>query len=109
MNVRAAALVAVDPDRRALCGDQLYVDFDLSVANLPAGSLLQVGEVVLEVTARPHLGCIKFRDRFGADALAFVNSPVGRALRLRGLNARVVAGGAVAVGDPVGHYQAGSG
>src|SRR5687768_15215481 len=34
MNARAAALIAVDPDRVALAGDQLYVDLDLSRENL---------------------------------------------------------------------------
>ena len=37
MNARVARLVAVDPDRRALAGDQLYVDLDLSPENLPPG------------------------------------------------------------------------
>lgn len=101
MNARVAALVAVDPARRALAGDQLYVDLDLSVANLPPGTRLAVGPAVIEVTAVPHRGCAKFAERFGTDALRFVNSDVGRARRLRGLNAKVVAGGTVRVGDPV--------
>jgi hypothetical protein len=99
MNSRAAALVARHPDRRALAGDQLYIDLDLSIDNLPAGSRLQIGEVVIEISAHPHLGCAKFADRFGEDALRFVNSPTGRQLRLRGLNAQVVTGGVVRVGD----------
>jgi hypothetical protein len=99
MNSRAAALVARDPDRRALAGDQLYVDLDLSIDNLPAGCRLQIGEAVIEISAHPHLGCAKFANRFGEDALRFVNSATGRQLRLRGLNARVVTGGVVRVGD----------
>ncbi len=35
MNARVAALVAQDPSRWALAGDQLFVDLDLSEANLP--------------------------------------------------------------------------
>ena len=101
MNARAASLVAGDPARRALAGDQLYVDFDLSEANLPASTRLQVGTAVIEVTDKPHLGCKKFAARFGQDALRFVNSPTGRALRLRGLNARIVVPGTVATGDVV--------
>jgi MOSC domain-containing protein YiiM len=102
MNARVAELVADGADRMALAGDQLYVDFDISVDNLPAGSLLAVGEAVLEVSDVPHLGCAKFVERFGADAMRFVNSRVGRQLRLRGMNARVVQQGSVRPGDLVG-------
>jgi hypothetical protein len=99
MNSRAALLVAGHPDRRALAGDQLYLDLDLSPANLPPGTRLAIGSAVIEVSARPHLGCAKFAARFGTEALRFVNSRVGRELRLRGLNARIVRAGAVRRGD----------
>lgn len=101
MNARAAALVAADPDRRPLAGDQLYVDLDLSVTNLPAGTRLAIGDAVIELSAKPHTGCAKFSARFGRDALRFVNSPEGRQLRLRGANARVVVGGTIRAGDEV--------
>ncbi len=101
INARLSSLVAVDPDRRALAGDQLHLDLDLSQANLPAGTRLALGSAVIEVTEVPHSGCAKFRARFGADALRFVNSPVGRELRLRGLNAKVVVAGTVRRGDAV--------
>jgi MOSC domain-containing protein YiiM len=101
MNVRAAALVAVDPERRSLAGDQLYVDIDLGDANLPPGSRLEVGSAVVEITEPPHRGCAKFAARFGRDALRLVNSPEGIELNLRGVNARVIEAGTVKVGDPV--------
>ena len=101
MNARVAELVAGGTDRMALAGDQLYVDMDLSVDNLPAGSLLAVGQAVLRVSEVPHLGCAKFVERFGGEAMRFVNSRLGRQLRLRGMNARVVVPGAVRLGDPV--------
>jgi len=102
MNARmVAALCPDDPDRRPLAGDQLYLDLDLSVANLPVGTQLALGDAVIEVTAKPHLGCAKFTERFGLDAMRFVNSPVGRDLRLRGLNAMVVVAGTVRQGDVV--------
>jgi hypothetical protein len=99
MNARAAELVAGGTDRMPLAGDQLYLDLDLSLDNLPAGSLLAVGQVVLQVSEVPHLGCVKFVERFGAEAMRFVNSRVGRQLRLRGMNARVVVPGTVRLGD----------
>ncbi len=101
MNVRAADLVATSRDRVPLAGDQLYLDLDISTANLPAGTQLSIGDTVIEVTARPHTGCAKFTRRFGLDAMQFVNSPVGKELRLRGLCARVVVPGTITVGDDV--------
>ena len=101
INSRAALLVAQDPGRRQLAGDQLYVDLDLSPANLPAGTRLAIGSAVIEVSEEPHLGCAKFAARFGKDAWRFVNSRVGRGLRLRGLNARILASGTVRPGDRV--------
>ena len=101
INVRLSTLVAVDPSRRILAGDQLHVDLDLSEANLPPGTQLAVGSAVIEVTPEPHRGCAKFVERFGRDAMRFVNSPLGRELRLRGLNARVVAAGTVRPGDEI--------
>jgi hypothetical protein len=99
MNARVASLVAGDPERRSLAGDQLYVDLDLSERNVPPGTRLRVGSAVVEVTALPHRGCGKFTARFGVDAAKFVNSKLGRELNLRGINARVLQGGTVRVGD----------
>jgi MOSC domain-containing protein YiiM len=99
MNARLAELVAGSPDRMPLAGDQLYLDLDISVSNLPPGSLLTVGDAVLEVSTAPHLGCAKFVERFGIDAMKFVNSRVGRQLRLRGMNTTVVQRGIVRLGD----------
>ena len=101
MNARAAEVIASGRERRQLAGDQLYVDLDLSIENLPAGTRLSVGGAVVEVTAVPHTGCAKFSARFGTDALRFVNKSPGRELRLRGVNARVVTAGAVRVGDTI--------
>ncbi|HKR11560.1 MAG TPA: hypothetical protein VJT15_05870 [Pyrinomonadaceae bacterium] len=99
MNSRVTALIAQDKDRWQLAGDQLYVDMDLSKENLPAGTQLAIGSAVIEVTALPHTGCQKFVARFGAEAMKFVNSPVGKELCLRGINAKVIKGGVIQVGQ----------
>lgn len=99
MNARATALIARSQDRWPLAGDQLYLDMDLSEANLPAGTRLALGDAIIEVTDQPHLGCQKFKARFGEAALRFVNSEQGKQLHLRGINARVLQEGAIRVGD----------
>jgi hypothetical protein len=106
MSARMVSFLAGDPERRPLAGDQLYLDLDLSQDNLPVGTRLTIGDpavrgAVIEVTAPPHTGCAKFIERFGAEAMRFVNGSVGRPLRLRGLNARVVEPGRVRPGDAV--------
>jgi MOSC domain-containing protein YiiM len=101
MNARAAAAIAGERERWPLAGDQLYVDFDISRTNVPAGSRVQIGSAVIEFSEAPHTGCAKFSARFGNDALRFVNSPTGRELRLRGANCRVVKAGSVRAGDVI--------
>ena len=99
MNVRVTALVAQEKERWPLAGDQFYIDMDLSKENLPAGSRIEIGSAVLEVSPYPHLGCHKFVSRFGVDAMKFVNSEVGKQLCLRGINAKIIQGGIVRVGS----------
>lgn len=102
MSSRMVGLIADDPAEQALAGDQLYVDLELSHENLPAGTRLAIGDTaVIEVTAKPHNGCKKFLKHFGEEVVQFVNSDLGQAMRLRGLNARVVTGGVVRPGDVV--------
>jgi MOSC domain-containing protein YiiM len=84
-----------------LAGDQLYLDLDISVENLPPGTRLELGEAVLEVQPQPHTGCAAFSERFGSDALRLANSETGRALRLRGANTVVIKSGVVRTGDRV--------
>jgi hypothetical protein len=98
---RVIALLAQSRDRWPLAGDQLYVDLDLSGEHLPPGTRVQIGDAVIEVSEEPHTGCRKFRERYGLDAVRFVGSAVGKALNLRGINARVLVTGAVRTGDAV--------
>lgn len=101
MNARMIDLIAGSKDRWALAGDQLFVDFDLSETNAPAGTRLAIGETIIEITPMPHNGCKKFTQRFGVEAVKFVNSPIGKALHLRGVCARVVQAGIVREGDSI--------
>ncbi len=101
MNARVIALVAGEKGRWPLAGDQLFIDMDVSQENLPPGTRLALGSAVVEVTDQPHTGCKKFAARFGLDALKLVNSPVGKQLQLRGVNAKVAQPGVIRVGDLV--------
>jgi hypothetical protein len=102
MNSRVAAAVAAgDRERWPLAGDQLFVDLDISVANLPPGSRVQIGSAVIEFSEAPHTGCAKFVARYGIEAQKFVNSTIGRELRLRGANCRVVVAGTIRQGDVI--------
>jgi MOSC domain-containing protein YiiM len=96
-------LAAIEPDRARwpMAGDQLYVDLDLCQEHLPVGSQLAIGTALIEVSEEPHTGCAKFSSRFGSEALRWINSPIGRAHRLRGLNARVVRAGTIRRGDAI--------
>ena len=101
MNSRVAALLSDGPVGWEIAGDQLYVDLDLSVDNLPPGTRLRVGSATVEVSAVPHRGCVQFSARFGPDALRFASTPAGLDLRLRGVNTRIVGSGIVRTGDLV--------
>lgn len=101
MNYRFAELIAGSRERVPLAGDQIFVDLDLSSANLPVGTRLAIGDAVIEVTAIPHLGCKKFVERFGIDAMKYANSEFGRDHNLRGINAKVIKSGHIAVGETI--------
>ena len=82
-------------------GDNLVVDLDISAANLPLGTRLRVGEAIVEVSPKPHNGCIKFKGRFGADALRFVQASATRHHNLRGIYWRVCTAGVASVGSTI--------
>ena len=99
MNVRVTELISPDGVPLDTPGDTFQVDLDLAEDALPVGTQLKIGSALLEVSPAPHTGCKKFRERFGLDALRWVNAHRDR--RLRGVNCRVLEPGWVAVGDPI--------
>jgi len=101
MNASVGEWIAHGDTAARDAGDNFLVDLDLSEVALPVAVQVRLGTALLEVTAEPHLGCKKFRERFGAGALRWVNHAELRPERLRGVNLRVIDGGEVAVGDRV--------
>lgn len=101
MNSRTIALLAQDDNRWQLAGDQLYIDLNLTDENLPAGTRLKIGSAIIEITPKPHNGCRKFVERFGLEAMKFVNSPIGKELHMRGVYAKVIKSGVIKKGDLV--------
>ena len=101
MSARAAELVAGTRERWPLAGDQLYVDLDISEANLPARHAARGRHGGRRDLARAAHRLQEVRRALRRDAMLFVNSPEGRALRLRGVNARVVEPGVVRPGDEI--------
>lgn len=101
MNTKVVQLIAQDQSRWDLAGDQFFVDFDLSMDNLPAGSQIKIGTAILEISEKPHTGCAKFAKRYGAPARKFVMTDDGKKARLRGVNAKVIQNGTVKQGDTI--------
>ncbi len=101
MNSRTIQLLTDDKSRWAESGDQLFVDLDISMHNLPAGTRLQIGDAILEIAVTPHTGCAKFARRFGAPARKWIMSDAGKRQRLRGVYACVRRDGTIKVGDRI--------
>ena len=100
MNGRYLDLIANgDQERMILAGDQLIVDLDLSMENLPTGQRLRISEVLFEVTPLPHTGCVKFKERFGLETSRFTGK--NKDLRLRGIYVKVIEPGTVRPGDTI--------
>lgn len=75
--------------------------WNISAANLPTGTRLRVGQAIVSVTPKPHNGCLKFKGRFGQDALRFVQQATTRDQNLRGIYWKVSLPGEARVGDPI--------
>jgi MOSC domain-containing protein YiiM len=101
MSARVAAKVAGDRMPLHAAGDNFLVDLDLGEAALPVGTQLRIGTALVEITDKVHAGCKKFGARFGEEALRWINAEESRALRLRGVNCRIVRSGEVAIGDRI--------
>lgn len=86
-------------------GDTLFTDLDLSVANLPAGARLRIGEAVLEISDVENDACAKFATHYGPVVFEWIRLARNRPLRLRGLFAKIINHGVVRCGDVVRKFD----
>lgn len=82
-------------------GDQIVADLNMSLENLPAGSLIRAGTAVLRVADLWNDGCAKWRVRCGRPAYDWVRAPAHEPLRLRGIFCSVEEDGEVKLGDRI--------
>ncbi len=99
MSPRAASFLCGPRELWPLAGSQLFIDLNLAMDVMPAGTRLAIGGAILELNGKVNPGCKKFTARFGDEARKLVKSPAGLALSLRGRFARVVQGGQIQLGD----------
>jgi MOSC domain-containing protein YiiM len=99
INAHLARAVVGDETRLPLTGDNLHVDLDLTEANLPVGTVLEVGDALLQVSEVPHRPCHKFHERFGVTNVKRVQRANRTGRRGRGVLCRVIQAGEVSVGD----------
>ena len=82
-------------------GDTMIADLDLTEANMPVGTRLQIGSAVIEVSDKFNTACAKWKARYGGDSFAWINHRPNRPLRLRGVLCRVVADGTIRATDRI--------
>lgn len=80
-------------------GDPIVADLETSLDNLPAGSLIEAGSAVLEVSSVFNTACVKWRVRYGEDAFRWINMDDHPRLRLRGILCAVKRDGVVTSED----------
>jgi MOSC domain len=99
LSKRVLDLVYNDPQNMVHPGDSFVADMDFSHENIPDGTLLNIGSVVLRVSDKFNTACKKWQDRYGQDALRWIVMPCNRKYRLRGVLCEVIKDGRVKTGD----------
>ncbi|MBJ2150395.1 hypothetical protein [Paracoccus sp. IB05] len=98
---RVHDLVRPDPETVVHPGDPVIADLDTSEANLPVGSVLQIGTALIRVSSVFNDGCVKWKVRYGEDAMTWLNLPQHVPLRLRGILCSIERDGVVRRGDEI--------
>jgi len=99
MSSRVLDLVWRDRAPRNHPGDNIACDLDLTIANLPTGTLLRAGTAILRVSDEPNDGCAKWKVRMGKAAYDWTRASPH--LRLRGVYCSVEQDGEVSLNDVI--------
>ncbi len=89
-------------------GDTIITDLDLSKANMPVGQVLRIGEVKIRVSDVFNDACVKWRTRYGQASYDWVNDPVHRSLRLRGILCEIIQDGRISRDDIISKVDSGA-
>ncbi|KAB7615652.1 hypothetical protein F9L33_02505 [Amylibacter sp. SFDW26] len=101
LNKRVMDLVWLDRENTPHPGDPIVADIDTSEANMPIGTILQIGTAVIRVTDAFNDACVKWKVRYGKDAKDWIVRPENIKHKLRGLLCEVVIDGLVSKGDMI--------
>jgi hypothetical protein len=82
-------------------GDTIIADLNMTDENTPPDSLLKIGQAVLRVSKEPNDGCVKWKYRYGQDAMDWIACPENRSLRLRGLLCSIEEDGEISTSDRI--------
>jgi MOSC domain-containing protein YiiM len=80
-------------------GDTFIVDMDLSHENLPIGTVIKAGSALLRVSDHWNNACVKWKVRYGTDALEWVRQEENIKFRLRGVLCEVIEDGTIVNGE----------
>ena len=80
-------------------GDTFIVDMDLSHENLPIGTVIRAGSALLRVSDHWNNACVKWKARYGTDALEWVRQEENIKFRLRGALCEVIEDGTIVNGE----------
>lgn len=80
-------------------GDTIVADMNVTLENLPTGTLIRAGTAVLRVSDLWNDGCVKWKVRYGQAAYDWIIKHEHEPLRLRGILCSVEQDGEVAMGD----------
>ena len=96
---RVLDLVYVPGNDEIHPGDTFIVDMDLSHDNLSIGSVIQAGSALLRVSDHWNNACVKWKVRYGSDALDWVRQDENIKFRLRGVLCEIIKDGNIINGE----------